>query len=77
MGKTEARTLDAILETIRGGAHAPLYLVVGDRVLAEPAAVRIGETLAAQVECSPEVHRRPAALGPLLADLAHTSRASW
>jgi hypothetical protein len=47
----------------------PLFLLQGDRVLAEPAAMRLAETLAAQAGCEVEVHRRPAELGRLLADL--------
>ncbi len=47
----------------------PCYVVWGDRVLSEPAALRLGEGLARRFEGSPEVHRRPARLAPLLDDL--------
>lgn len=60
---------DTVAEAVARGRRQPLYLVVGDRVLAEPAALRLGEELATQVGCPLEVHRRPAALGSLLADL--------
>jgi DNA polymerase III delta subunit len=62
MAKPKARTIEQI------SAEA-LYLVVGDRVLSEPAAIRIGEELAKKAGCDLEVHRRPAELAPLLADL--------
>ena len=69
MTKLETVDLEAGLARIRQGERGPLYLVAGDRVLAEPAAIRIGETLAEQVGCAAEIHRRPAEIGPLLADL--------
>jgi DNA polymerase III delta subunit len=69
MAKPEPRSPDQITARIDEGEVGSLYLVVGDRVLAEPAAVRIGEELARQAGCDVEVHRRPAELGPLLADL--------
>jgi DNA polymerase III delta subunit len=69
MAKLEPLTPDQIMARIGEGDVGPLYLVVGDRVLAEPAAVRIGEELARRSGCEAEVHRRPAELGPLLADL--------
>ncbi len=62
-------TLEAVLRSIDEGRIRPLYLVAGDRVLAEPAALQIGQALARSVGCEPEVHRRPADLGVVLADL--------
>ena len=61
--------VDRLLETIGQGKPEPVYLVAGDRVLAEPAAGRIGERLARLVDCQVEIYRRPAGLGPILADL--------
>jgi hypothetical protein len=61
--------VDRLLETIDQGKREPVYLVAGDRVLAEPAAGRIGEKLAGLVDCEVEIHRRPAGLGSILADL--------
>ncbi|MEE9562581.1 MAG: hypothetical protein V3W50_05890 [Thermoanaerobaculia bacterium] len=60
---------DRFLETIDQGKREPVYLVAGDRVLAEPAAGRIGERLARLVDCQVEIYRRPAGLGQILADL--------
>ncbi len=58
-----------LLAAIGEGRVERLYLVAGDRVLAEPAASRLGEALAAQAGCDVEVHRRPASLAPLFDDL--------
>jgi hypothetical protein len=60
---------DAVLARIAEGGIAPLYLVSGDRVVAEPAAQRIAEAAAAAIGCEVEHCRRPAELGPVLADL--------
>ena len=62
-------SLETVLEAVDSGRRRPLYLVAGDRVLAEPAAVQLGERLAAQVGCEAEVHRRPESLGAILTDL--------
>lgn len=69
MPKSDSATVEEISAQIAEGRSGPLYLVVGDRVLAEPAAVRIGEELANQAGCEVEIYRRPAHLSPLLADL--------
>jgi len=69
MTKSDSATVKAISAQIAEGPPGPLYLLVGDRVLAEPAAIRIGEELARKVGCSIEVYRRPAEIGSLLADL--------
>jgi hypothetical protein len=44
-------------------------LVAGELVMAEPAALRLARVAADRVGATPEVHRRPARLGPLLQDL--------
>lgn len=62
-------SLETVLEAVDSGRRRPLYLVAGDRVLAEPAAMQLGERLAAQVGCEAEVHRRPESLGAILTDL--------
>lgn len=62
-------SLETVLGSIDEGRIGPLYLVSGDRVLAEPAAIQIGQVLGKAVGCEPEVHRRPADLGAVLADL--------
>jgi len=62
-------TVESILKELAKGKVQPLYLVGGDLVLAEPAAKRLAEGLAARVGCEVETHRRPAALNDLLADL--------
>jgi len=64
-----SESLETVLESIDEGRIRPLYLVAGDRVLAEPAAIQIGQSLGKSVGCEPEVHRRPADLGLILADL--------
>ena len=64
-----SESTEAVLESIEAGRIRPLYLVTGDRVLAEPAAIQIGQALGRSVGCEAEVHRRPADLGLLLADL--------
>ena len=62
-------SLESVLEAVDSGQRRPVYLVIGDRVLAEPAAVQLGERLAAQVGCEAEVHRRPESLAGILTDL--------
>lgn len=57
------------LESATTGRAEPLYLIEGDQVLTEPAAMRLGEALARASGCQVEVHRRPAELTSLLADL--------
>jgi DNA polymerase III delta subunit len=53
-----------------GGSPPQVCLVYGDLVLAEPAAQRIADALARLAGVAAvEVHRRPAALAPLLQDL--------
>ena len=62
-------SLETVLEAVDSGRRRPLYLVAGDRVRAEPAAVSLGERLAAQAGCQAEVHRRPENLAGILNDL--------
>ena len=64
-----SEALEAVLRSIDEGQRLPLYLVAGDRVLAEPAAIQLGQALGKSVGCEPEIHRRPADLGSVLADL--------
>ena len=61
--------LSDLLERAGSDAAGPVYLVQGDRVMAEPAAVRLAEAIAGRVGCEVEVHRRPPGLDGILADL--------
>ncbi len=61
---------DRVLAAIGEERIAPLYLVVGERVLAEPVALEIAKALAERGGAQPEVHRRPARLAGLLEDLS-------
>jgi len=58
-----------LLERARTGEPSPVYVVAGDRVLAEPAATRLAEALAERAGCSVETHVRPSRLAPILGDL--------
>jgi DNA polymerase III delta subunit len=60
---------EAVLRRIGAGTVEPLYLVSGDRVVAEPAAERIARAAAERIGCEVEIRRRPAELAPVLADL--------
>lgn len=62
-------TLEAALRRIAAGESLPVYLVVGDLVLAEPAAKRLAEALGERAGCPVEVHRRPPRLTTVLEDL--------
>jgi DNA polymerase III delta subunit len=67
-----ANTVESFLSRLSRGSPPQVCLVVGDAVLAEPAAQRIAEVLAKGVGLPPEaveVHRRPASLAGLLQDL--------
>ncbi len=57
------------VDLLLAAAAAPLYLVVGDPVLAEPAASRLGAALAERAGGSFALRRRPPDLLPLLEDL--------
>ena len=61
--------LSDLLERAASGDAGPVYLVHGDRVLAEPAAVRLAEAIAGRVGCEVETHRRPPDLDGILTDL--------
>lgn len=62
-------SLDSLLAGVASGESGPVFLIHGDLVLAEPAAVRLAEALAAAAGCGVETHRYPPRLTPLLADL--------
>jgi hypothetical protein len=57
------------LTEIVGGEVRPVYLVVGDLVLAEPVAERLAEALGKALGSPPDRHRRPARLTLILEDL--------
>src|SRR5581483_6688373 len=57
------------VDTLLAAPASPLYLVVGDAVLAEPAASRLGAALAEKSGGTFALRRRPADLLPLLEDL--------
>lgn len=57
------------IDRLLAAEPSPLYLVVGDPVLAEPAASRLGQALASRAGGSFALRRRPADLLPLLDDL--------
>jgi DNA polymerase-3 subunit delta len=57
------------IDRLLAAEPSPLYLVVGDPVLAEPAASKLGAALAARAGGSFALRRRPADLLPLLEDL--------
>jgi DNA polymerase III delta subunit len=62
-------SLESVLEAVDSGRRPPRDLVAGDRGVAEPAAVRLGQRLAAQAGCEAEVRRRPEGLAAILTDL--------
>jgi hypothetical protein len=61
--------IDIAIKRIESGEVKPLYLVAGDRIVSEPAAIRLGQALANQVDCEVDVIRRPESLIPALQDL--------
>lgn len=61
--------IDTAVERIEGGDRQPLYLVIGEQVVAMKAAARLADALAAGSGCEVSVYRRPAELRPILADL--------
>ncbi len=67
----KAPEIDAAIERIEGGDRQPLYLVIGEQVLATREATRIAEALAAAAGCDVAVHKGAAGaeLGSILADL--------
>jgi DNA polymerase III delta subunit len=64
-----ADAISALKDRAAAGEGGPVYLVIGDRVLAEPAAERVAAAAAGRAGCEVERHRRPPSLAPLLADL--------
>lgn len=67
----KAPEIDAAVERIEGGERQPVYLVIGEQVLATREATRIAEALAAAAGCEVAVHKGAAGaeLGTILADL--------
>ncbi len=65
-----APEIDAAVERIEGGDGQPLYLVIGEQVLADSAAGRIASALAGASGCGVVAWKRPAELRPILADLS-------
>lgn len=61
--------MKAVLEAIADGRVEPVYLVHGDRVLAEPAAARLAAAIGERFGCEPETVRRPEGLADSIADL--------
>lgn len=61
--------IDAAVERIQGGDRQPLYLVIGEQVLANGAGTRIAEALAAGGGCEVATYTRPVELDSILADL--------
>lgn len=61
--------IDPLLKAVAAGNAQPVYLIHGDLVLAEPAALRLAEALASRSGCAVDVRRHPARLAPLLDDL--------
>ena len=57
-----SESTEAVLESIEAGRIRPLYLVTGDRVLAEPAAIQIGQALGQRDLGSPTGRRRQLAV---------------
>lgn len=62
-------SLEDLIRRATSGEGGPVYLVTGDRMLAEPAAERLAAALAAKAGCAVEAHRRPPRLTPILGDL--------
>ena len=67
----KAPGIDAAVERIEGGDRRPLYLVIGEQVLAMREATRIAAALAASAGCEVAVHKGAAGaeVGSILADL--------
>ncbi|MCY3592523.1 MAG: hypothetical protein OXH32_12930 [Acidobacteria bacterium] len=67
----KAPEIDAAVERIEGGDRQPLYLVIGEQVLATRGATRIAKALAAAAGCEVAVHKGAAGaeLESVLVDL--------
>jgi DNA polymerase-3 subunit delta len=61
--------VEALIERVAAGTVEPVYLLVGDAVLTEPAAQRLGAAIAESSGAQLSTRRRPASLGPVLQDL--------
>ncbi|HEX4952877.1 MAG TPA: hypothetical protein VF017_05715 [Thermoanaerobaculia bacterium] len=61
--------LERLLASLANGPAGAVYLIHGDLVLAEPAALRLAEAIGERGSVSPEVRRHPPRLTPLLDDL--------
>ncbi len=63
--------IDAAVRSIEGGDREPLYLVIGEQVVATREATRIAEALGAAAGCEVAIHKGAAGadLGSILADL--------
>ncbi len=61
--------IDELTERAVAGRGGPVFLIAGDRVLAEPAGQRLATALAEAAGCQVEVHRHPPRLTPILGDL--------
>lgn len=62
-------SLEDLLERVAQGTAAPMYLVHGDLVLAEPAGRRLADGLAEAAGCRVETYRHPPHLTEVLDDL--------
>ncbi len=60
---------ESVVKAIAGGRIEPLYLVVGERVAAEPAGLAIAEAAAGAIGAEVETIRHPAGLDAVLGDL--------
>lgn len=65
----ERPTLERLIARVGEAAPDPVYLVSGDLVTAEPAALRLAEAIAGRAGAKVELRRRPESLAPILADL--------
>ncbi len=63
------QSLDDLVERAVAGSGGPVFLIAGDRVLAEPAGLRLAAALAERAGCQVETHRHPPRLTPILGDL--------
>lgn len=61
--------VDHLLRAVAGGEAKQVYLLSGDRVLAEPPAEKLARALAEKAGCEVETHRRPADLGAIFQNL--------
>ncbi len=64
-----ADPIDRLLASLAADHLEPVYLVVGDLILVEPAARQLAEAVAAKVGAQVEERRRPPSLGTILEDL--------